>query len=115
MRSPPRRARAAGVRLKQGDAREPVSAADMAADELLRDSLAARHPADAISPRRRPWVAQGRLDRCLFWRNDRIWDWLAGTRLVRDAGGTVTTWGETIPRATVAASALLARASQPAG
>jgi myo-inositol-1(or 4)-monophosphatase len=40
------------------------------------------------------WVAAGRLDACIFRRNDRIWDWAAGAALVHGAGGTVRPLGD---------------------
>ncbi len=48
------------------------------------------------------WVAAGRLDFCLFRRGDRPWDWLAGARLITDAGGELTAFGASIPQATLA-------------
>ncbi len=35
------------------------------------------------------WVAAGRLDGCLYYRGSTPWDWMAGERLIIDAGGVV--------------------------
>ncbi len=35
------------------------------------------------------WVAAGRMDGCIYRRDGTPWDWLAGERLILDAGGVV--------------------------
>jgi myo-inositol-1(or 4)-monophosphatase len=56
------------------------------------------------------WVACGRLDGCLFRRNDSPWDWSAGARLVLDSGGIVRPARLPIPAITIAAGTALASA-----
>lgn len=49
------------------------------------------------------WVAAGRLDACVFHRNESVWDWAAGSALVEGVGGAVTSLGDPRDRVCIAA------------